>query len=293
MTSLRRLLFQEISQVAAIAYQRHHRLSRHGEPRVQWIPASSGSCLRMRAGLLPHLQGSHHVQVLVFWGVNDFGTKQKILDLHNKYRSYVAQGKERRGAPGPQPPAANMNRLKWDDELSRVAQRWADQCDFKHDTCRNVDRFGWVGQNLYKEALWKSNGVDPDNVQHWDVAIKAFYEEVVDLNNKNIDKFNSYSSRNQTGHYTQLVWGKTLLVGCGFISYWEWRDGKDWYNKYYACNYAPGGNVIAQKVYEKGKACSKCPPDTICRDGLCTANFPMLISIVKNIFPNLYNLLRG
>ena len=44
--------------------------------------------------------------------------------------------------------AANMMSLSWDDELAAGAQLWASQCNFNHDTDRNVCRFG-VGQNLY------------------------------------------------------------------------------------------------------------------------------------------------
>ncbi len=29
--------------------------------------------------------------------------------------------------------AANMRELRWNDELAKVAQRWADQCSFPHD----------------------------------------------------------------------------------------------------------------------------------------------------------------
>ena len=31
-----------------------------------------------------------------------------ILEVHNRYRAKIARGEERRGSPGPQPPAANM-----------------------------------------------------------------------------------------------------------------------------------------------------------------------------------------
>jgi hypothetical protein len=44
--------------------------------------------------------------------------------------------------------AANMMQLAWDDELAVGAQLWASQCNFNHDTDRNVCRFP-VGQNLY------------------------------------------------------------------------------------------------------------------------------------------------
>jgi hypothetical protein len=44
--------------------------------------------------------------------------------------------------------AANMMQLVWDEELAVGAQLWASQCNFNHDTDRNVCRFS-VGQNLY------------------------------------------------------------------------------------------------------------------------------------------------
>ena len=34
--------------------------------------------------------------------------QQVILDIHNRLRSRIATGKERRGKPGPQPGASNM-----------------------------------------------------------------------------------------------------------------------------------------------------------------------------------------
>ncbi|CAL4105626.1 unnamed protein product, partial [Meganyctiphanes norvegica] len=51
-----------------------------------------------------------------------------ILELHNLLRSKIARGEEKRGRPGPQPPAANMKELKWNNDLARAAQAWAQQC---------------------------------------------------------------------------------------------------------------------------------------------------------------------
>jgi hypothetical protein len=41
-----------------------------------------------------------------------------------------------------------MMQLVWDDELAVGAQLLASQCNFNHDTDRNVCRFS-VGQNIY------------------------------------------------------------------------------------------------------------------------------------------------
>ena len=37
--------------------------------------------------------------------------RQEIVRVHNELRSEIANGRERRGKPGPQPPAANMEQM--------------------------------------------------------------------------------------------------------------------------------------------------------------------------------------
>jgi hypothetical protein len=44
-----------------------------------------------------------------------------------------------------------METLEWDSELETVAQTWADQCTYKHDDCRNVER--WPVFNKMKLLL--------------------------------------------------------------------------------------------------------------------------------------------
>ena len=50
--------------------------------------------------------------------------KDKIVAHHNKLRAKIANGEEKRGLSGPQPPAANMKMLTWNDDLALVAQRF-------------------------------------------------------------------------------------------------------------------------------------------------------------------------
>lgn len=184
-----------------------------------------------------------------------------ILDVHNNYRAKIARGEERRGSPGPQPPAANMKIMVWDEELSRIAQRHADQCTFAHDcsSCRKTDRFG-VGQNLY---IYKQTQRKPDN--DWEKAVTDWYDEVEIFSNKHVEPF-KFST--PTGHYTQVVWADTDKVGCGATSY---RDGK-WFATLYTCNYGPNGNFIRGQMYADGAACSQCSSGSSCSSqypGLC------------------------
>ncbi|KAK8399007.1 hypothetical protein O3P69_004240 [Scylla paramamosain] len=188
-----------------------------------------------------------------------------IVELHNKLRSKVARGEETRGAPGPQPSGANIRALAWDEELATVAQRHADQCIFEHDCndCRSVDRFN-VGQNIYILKSWGLLQEKPD----WNGAVISFYDEV--------DKFpgsgvGSYQFSTDTGHYTQLLWGTTSLVGCGYTKFKVGNVIK----ALYVCNYGPIGNIMSFPMYREGDPCSACPEGTTCSqeyEGLCEGN---------------------
>lgn len=190
--------------------------------------------------------------------------EKEILRVHNELRAKIANGQERRGKPGPQPPAANMEQMEWDEELARVAQRHADQCVFAHDCsqCRKIPRF-IVGQNLYiyKQSR-KSAATD------WTRGITDWYNEVELFGKERVKPFRFSTD---VGHYTAMVWSHTNKVGCGVT---EYIDGK-WFAKLYTCNYGPAGNYIGGEMYKQGKACSKCPSGTSCSvtyPGLCASS---------------------
>ncbi|XP_071550542.1 venom allergen 5-like [Panulirus ornatus] len=107
-------------------------------------------------------------QVLTM-GVGSQG-KAEAVRVHNELRARVAGGREARGRPGPQPPAADMMMLEWDEELGRIAQAWANQCVFQHDCgdCRRTERFV-VGQNLFI-----SGGTGGAATPDWRAALTAF-----------------------------------------------------------------------------------------------------------------------
>lgn len=191
---------------------------------------------------------------------------KEILDSHNRYRAQVARGEEKRGRPGPQPPAANMKLLEWDQELATVAQRHADQCVFAHDCsdCRKVDRYG-TGQNLYiyKQTLRLG-------ATNWAKGITDWYEEVTLHSNKKVEPFKFDVD---VGHYTQLVWADTEKIGCGSTSF---PDGK-FFTTLYTCNYGPNGNIQQTAMYKQGPACSQCPDGYTCSKeypGICGKSNP-------------------
>lgn len=63
-----------------------------------------------------------------------------LIDAHNTLRNIVASGEEIRGRPGPQPSAANMRAVEWNQELAHVAERWAAQCIYGNDVCRDLGK---------------------------------------------------------------------------------------------------------------------------------------------------------
>ncbi|XP_077289006.1 salivary antigen-5-like isoform X2 [Arctopsyche grandis] len=170
--------------------------------------------------------------------------RQSIVDEHNRLRQSVALGQV-----SSQPPAANMMEMKWDDELAARAQQWADNCMTAHDqaTQRDVGRFP-VGQNIAATWTTRRPTSAQDATPDFNKQIHAWFDEVRAYGYKPT----GYS--HGTGHYSQLVWGETSHVGCGFTFYYDPSRG---YTKLYVCNYGPGGNVIGYKPYEKGQpACS-------------------------------------
>ncbi|XP_042873379.1 peptidase inhibitor 15-like [Penaeus japonicus] len=202
-------------------------------------------------------------------GINREGVnseeRELILREHNEYRAKVAKGDETRGSPGPQPSAANMMELVWNQELADVAQAWCNTCPSNHDCneCRRVFSIeGFVGQNLYWNFGFQATQV-------WSQGLQAFYDEVRFVPNTLVDSFFLVPTGGQIGHYTQMVWATTREIGCGAtyhgpcaVQYPECKT--------YCCNYGPAGNILGTPIYEKGPAASKCPNGESKKyDGLC------------------------
>jgi len=190
--------------------------------------------------------------------------KQIILNKHNALRRKVAEGKE---SISSMPNAANMMELEWDDELAKIAQGWANQCNYSHDDCRLTSDgcYSGVGQNIAIRGDTRSN-----QNKDWEEVIGAWYGEVKYYSSSNVGAFTSLYGRGgeAIGHFTQVVWANTHKVGCGYVKFYDGR----FYNHYYVCNYARAGNMQGKPVYEVGRACTKCPKNSTCRQSLCKLN---------------------
>jgi len=187
--------------------------------------------------------------------------KNAIVEKHNRLRRKVAKGQEKG-----QPPAANMKRMVWSEELAVIAQRWADQCTFSHDAVRYKLDNTSVGQNMalrWSSKYEKKNDVEdelPNFVQRW-------YDEVKDFDSNNIDPF-KFTWHPVIGHYTQVVWADSEEIGCGSTYYKD--DSNNMFTNLLVCNYGTAGNIRNAAMYGKGPSCSACPNGYNCQDALCS-----------------------
>jgi pathogenesis-related protein 1 len=132
---------------------------------------------------------------------------QEMMTAHNSVRARVGL-----------PP------LSWSDELAQHARKWA-------NTLIASGEFSHSGSSRYGENLFEIAGASAtaeDVVSAWAAEAK------------------SYNYRNNTcsgrcGHYTQIVWRDTKLLGCGVARN---RTREVW-----VCNYEPPGNIVGEWPY--------------------------------------------
>lgn len=187
--------------------------------------------------------------------------RKLLLDEHNKKRSDVATGKTKF------PKASNMMQLHWDKEAEHIAQRWALQCTFAHDTCRNNLKTEFVAQNAAQDNL---NLARKDRKEPLTGAVNGLYAEEKFMSPADITSFQSMVNGHVVGHFTQLVWATSDRLGCGYI---DFPRDNDWNVVHLFCNYVTGGNVLGKPLYKQGEPCSECPIGTVCShvyEGLCT-----------------------
>jgi hypothetical protein len=194
---------------------------------------------------------------------------QNIIQAHNDYRNEVALGKAT-GASGAIPNASNMRQVYWSTAIAAKAQEWANNCKFSHSkpAFRKQGNMN-VGENIYTKGSTKA--VSPDHMS-WKAGVTAWYHEIKKFNN---DQIKPFKFTDGTGHFTQVVWAETYLIGCGYAAY---KDGK-WSKGLYVCEYGPAGNFMKHAMLVEGAPASACPdgtavstdyPGLCCISGNCT-----------------------
>jgi pathogenesis-related protein 1 len=130
-----------------------------------------------------------------------------MLEAHNAIRSRV-------GVPP----------LAWSEQLAALAQDWARHLIATHAFAhRPGNRFG---ENIYSMS---GGAASPAQVvDAWGAEMRGY-----DIRRN--------SCTGTCGHYTQIVWRTTRLIGCGIAT--------DTERQVWVCNYDPPGNVVGDRPY--------------------------------------------
>uniref|UniRef100_A0A8C5MQK5 SCP domain-containing protein n=1 Tax=Leptobrachium leishanense TaxID=445787 RepID=A0A8C5MQK5_9ANUR len=156
-----------------------------------------------------------------------------ILDAHNHQRETVS------------PSATDMYKMEWSDEAASNALAAARKCKFAHTPFqeRKISQpfEAQCGENIHMSSAdtgWR------DIVENWASEKKDFvYGET------------SGDGSRMVGHYTQIVWANSHLVGCAK----HYCHGTP-YPYYSLCQYCPPGNIMGKehRPYESGTSCTAC-----------------------------------
>ncbi|OMO92165.1 Allergen V5/Tpx-1-related protein [Corchorus olitorius] len=133
---------------------------------------------------------------------------KEFLDSHNQARAKV-----------------NVKPLTWDKQVAAYAQGYANQ---RIGDCGLVHSGGSYGENI---AMSTGDLSATDAVKMW-VDEKVYYNY----------QSNTCASNQICGHYTQVVWGDSVHVGCAKV---KCDNG----GTFITCNYDPPGNYNGQKPF--------------------------------------------
>lgn len=140
-------------------------------------------------------------------------------------RGITAEHNSARSAVKPAP-TAPMPSLSWSTTIAATAQAWADKCQFKHSNSN-------YGENIFAS----SNASSPSAV------VADWVSEAADYT------YSTNSCAGVCGHYTQVVWAKSLNLGCGVANCTTGSPFGTPSWQLWVCNYDPPGNYIGEKPY--------------------------------------------
>lgn len=145
----------------------------------------------------------------------------QIIQIHNQVRADVGAGQ-----------------LKWNCDLAKFSQNWANTDTYEHSTEQQRGQIitgGVAGENL---------SLDSDTTAAMSALHKGWINEKSGWNNDS-----NTCSKEPCGHYTQMVWSKSQMVGCGVFRNSK-KMGEAFPNSsYFVCTYYPGGNMAGEKPY--------------------------------------------
>ena len=153
-----------------------------------------------------------------------------ILEATNSVRSTAL--------PTPSPALPPM---VWDANAARVAQDWADNCEWGHNGNRSDEYAALTGEATYVGENVAADSYPMTPTERANSTVGRWAAEATDYDYVN----NSCSDT--CGHYTQLVWRSSSALGCAIASCPTILGGGP--GHFVVCNYVPGGNYTGQLPY--------------------------------------------
>ncbi|HSC89555.1 MAG TPA: CAP domain-containing protein [Polyangiaceae bacterium] len=144
---------------------------------------------------------------------------EEMLSAHNDARASV----------DPAPAGGPMPALAWSGTVAAQATSHAEKCKFEHSSGSGY------GENIYAT----SGTASPADV------VGSWVSEVEDYDYAS----NSCADGAVCGHYTQVVWAKSLRLGCAAATCTQNSPfgGGEW--QFWVCNYDPPGNFNGEPPY--------------------------------------------
>ncbi|XP_012874170.1 PREDICTED: GLIPR1-like protein 1 [Dipodomys ordii] len=216
-----------------------YRLVQAGHPSCLSMAMKTLSCLwtfsffilvASRSNQVPSITDSHFIE--------------QYIKVHNDYRRRV------------DPPAADMQYLRWNADLARIAKEWSVKCKLEHNPCTTkpyqcFEEYEYIGENMWIGGI---NDFSPK------AAVTFWHNESLSYD------YDTLSCSRVCGHYTQVVWATSNRIGCA-ITLCPNLGGAS--IALFVCNYGPAGNFANKAPYIKGKSCSLCPKGLKCVRRLC------------------------
>jgi pathogenesis-related protein 1 len=164
------------------------------------------------------------------------GFATDMVNAHNAVRSNPST------VGGSPAPSSALTMLSWSEIVAARAQAWADGCVYMHNT-PELRSLGY-GENIAAAS-------PPGSVTTAHVVAGMWGSEApfYDYATNTCDEANPANSAHTCGHYTQLVWHSTSVVGCGHRTCTTGSPFGSGSWDYWVCDYAPPGNYVGQRPY--------------------------------------------
>jgi pathogenesis-related protein 1 len=152
------------------------------------------------------------------------GRLEGIVQAHNTVRASIDA-------------EPSLEALIWSDELAEVAQKWADHlreqgCDMRHSSSGFGENLAWfAGDPATAEEV----------VQGWASESDCY---TFGRFMQSDECSSACKSSGGCGHYTQVIWRNTSVLGCGIAV-----CDTGFYQEIWVCNYDPPGNFVGEYPY--------------------------------------------